>query len=203
MARPHTPTTAYTLIEILLVVSVLAVLAAVMITGTDSSAHDRLRSLAEVIQSDLTYARSLAVANATPYRVSFDADAGTYTLEHAGTDASWDNLPASPYHPHSNSAVAQTVTIADLPSVGGDIEILGAFTEADDNTLTRVDTVTFGAIGQTQDRADATVIWLAAGAASELRYMAVRINPVTGLVEIEDMTGTRPSISDAAPPVAL
>jgi prepilin-type N-terminal cleavage/methylation domain-containing protein len=196
MADPHRSNSGYTLIEMLLVVSVVAMLSALVVTNSDSGAHDRLMSLAKVIQTDLSYARSLAVANDTPYRVAFDADQGQYTLEHAGDNSQWDQLPASPFHPDGGSAVAQTVRLEDLPHVGGDARILGVFTIGADKSLTRVGDVTFGTIGQTQDRAEETVIWLACGAGQDTRYVAVQINPVTGLIQIGDFTGESPPIDD-------
>jgi prepilin-type N-terminal cleavage/methylation domain-containing protein len=198
MARQHRSKSAYTLIEMLLVVSVVSVLAALIITGTDPGAHDRLNSLAQVIQTDLTYARSLAVANGTPYTLTFDASNGQYTLTHSGDDDAWDSLPPSPFHSLSQSSAAQIVNIDELPHIGGNVQILGAFTVADDDTLTRVDSVTFGTIGETQDRAEETVIWLSAGLDTELRYLSILINPVTGLVDIEDFTGVAPAIDEPA-----
>ena len=199
MTCPHISKPGYTLIEIMLVVSLVAVLAAFMLTGTDSSARDSLNSLAQVIQTDLAYARSLAVANATEYKVSFDTANGQYTLVHVGSDSNWDNLPSSPFHPRSASNLAQTVSIDELPHLGGSVEILGVYTEAADETLTAVDGVTFGTIGETVDRAETTVIWLAAGLDTELRYQSIRVNAVTGLVDITELTGDRPEIESDSP----
>ena len=196
MAYQHRSHSGYTLIEMLMVVSVVAVVAALVITRTDSGAHDRLASLAQVIQTDLVYARSLAVANGTPYSVTFVTAGQQYTLEHAGTDTAWDTLPPSPFHPHSNSGVAQTISLDELPRVGGNVQILGIFTVGDDQSLTTVHSVTFGTVGQTLDRPEETVIWLADGANSEMRYISLLINPVTGLVDIEDFTGEAPTINE-------
>jgi prepilin-type N-terminal cleavage/methylation domain-containing protein len=196
MVHPRRTPFGYTLIEILLVVSIVAVLAASMLTSSNTGARGQLRSLAHIIQTDLAYARSLAVANGTPYRLAFSAVNSQYTLEHVGDNDAWDTLPPSPFHPQTDTNTSQTVRVDDLPSTSGNVKILGAFTVADDNTLTRVDFVTFSTIGQTLDRAEETVIWLAAGTESEMRYQSIRINPVTGLANIDDVTGDAPQIDE-------
>ena len=195
MANQHRTNSGYTLIEVLMVVSVVAVLAALVITNSDTAASDRLNSVTRIIATDLTYARSLAVANGTEYRLTFRPNNESYTLSHVGSDSSLDNLPPSPFHPQNGPAMGHQVVLEDLPHTGGNLQILGAFTVSGDGTLTRVDTITFGTLGQTFERAEETVLWLADGLDSELRYQAIRINPVTGLVTIDELTGIAPPIT--------
>ena len=60
MAYPTRIKLGYTLIEMMLVISVLAATAVLVLTNSDTGAYDRLNSLAQVVQTDLAYARSLA-----------------------------------------------------------------------------------------------------------------------------------------------
>src|SRR5687767_2609849 len=61
-----------TLVEMLLTIAVLAILAAVLIPQISSDIPERLDAGAQVVASDLDYARSLAVANDSKYRVAFE-----------------------------------------------------------------------------------------------------------------------------------
>ena len=194
MVRGHYSKSGYTLIEMLLVVSVVAVLASLVVTNTDTVAGDRLDSASQLIANDLAYTRSLAVANGSEYKLAFNARTAEYTLTHEGSDTDWDELPPSPFHPQSGSNTSQVIALDDLPYSGGNLRILGAFTDDGHGTLTRVDEVTFGPIGQTHERSLETVIWLADGLDNEPRYQSIRVNPVTGLATIGELTGVAPSI---------
>jgi hypothetical protein len=46
-----------------------------------------------------------------------------------------------------------------------------------------------GATGQTVG----TSVWLTAGAAGSQRYLAIRIDPTTGLVTVDEITATAPA----------
>ncbi len=71
----------FSLVEVLIVVVILAITAAVVIPGMSSAASTKIRSAADVIASDLEYARSMAITNQRAYTVDFDTSAESYQLE--------------------------------------------------------------------------------------------------------------------------
>jgi hypothetical protein len=59
------------------------------------------------------------------------------------------------------------------------------------NPATPVSDVRFGSLGGT-NRATTTEIWLTAGTGSASRFLAVQINPITGLASLGQMTAIDP-----------
>ena len=105
------PPTAYTLLEVLIVVAIIGVLAGMMIPDTSAGVQTRLQSVAAILGRDIGYARNLAVTNADNYKITFDLTANKWTLTHSGTNTALDALPISPLHRASATATQQTVTV--------------------------------------------------------------------------------------------
>src|SRR6476620_4963425 len=63
---------ALTLIEVLLTIAVLAILAGILIPQLSADLPERLSAASQVVSADLDYARSLAVANNSSYRITYD-----------------------------------------------------------------------------------------------------------------------------------
>jgi hypothetical protein len=143
-----------------------------------------------VLTDDLAYTRSLAVTNASKYRLSFDVPTNQYTLTHSGTNPGLNSLPRGPLGTPSDPATQRTVDLSQLPMVGSRVRLLGlkrgsqSFTQA---------SVEFGTLGATTTAAQ-TTIWLTAGSGAAQRYLAVKVNPVTGLATRETPTATAPSL---------
>src|SRR5262245_26210309 len=78
---------ALTLIELLMTIAVLGILAAILIPQITGDLPERLNAAAQVVSTDLDYARSLAVANNTSYRITFDTANNRYVLRHSGPSA--------------------------------------------------------------------------------------------------------------------
>jgi prepilin-type N-terminal cleavage/methylation domain-containing protein len=76
LARPQ----AFTLIELLIVVALLAILAAVVLPGLDASTISQLRAAADLIASDLAYAQGLAISTGEPIQVQFQVQQNRYQL---------------------------------------------------------------------------------------------------------------------------
>ena len=89
------PSAGITLIELLIVVAVIGILVGMVIPKSDPGIHDQLRSAAQILQTDLAYARSLAITNNSTYKLVFQPLMNRYYLEHSGLDASLDTLPPS------------------------------------------------------------------------------------------------------------
>jgi len=172
----------FSLIELLIVIAVLGILAGLVLPRSNPSLYDQLRGAAQVLRTDLAYARSLAVTNSSSYRITFDATGNRYVLEHSGSKTALDPLPDSPFRDPDDPVTRHVVELDRLPHVGLGVRIVtaassGAATE-------RVTDVEFGPLGQTT-RSSPTVVWLAAGHGSDTRYLSLTINPVTGLTDAE------------------
>lgn len=181
------------LIEVLLVVALLGILVGLLLPDANATLPDRLRAAARLLAGDLAYARSLAVANNSRYRIRFEPAENRYVLEHSGTNAALDRLPLSPFRNPGDPADQQIVDFDLIPQVGTRVRLLGAMVEA--GTIQRVDEVEFDAFGQTT-RSAATIVWLCAGEGADRRYITVTVNPATGLA-------TRGEYTTGGPPTAL
>lgn len=71
---------AFTLVEILVVVVILGVTAAIIVPQIGNRDDLRCTSMARVVMSDLMYAQSRAVSMQQPHYVRFDAGAGRYEV---------------------------------------------------------------------------------------------------------------------------
>ncbi|HUE73120.1 MAG TPA: prepilin-type N-terminal cleavage/methylation domain-containing protein [Pirellulaceae bacterium] len=168
------------LVELIVVILILAILAAFAVPHVGAGVDDRLATAATAVVGDLEMARSLAVSNASNYRFMFDTAQSTYTLKHVGTNTALDVLPASPFHHVSDSGRLLTAELDDLPSLGGDVQLVSV--QINLSPPAEVADLEFGRLGSTT-RVDETVLWLAAGRGSDRRYLSVVVNPTTGLAE--------------------
>jgi Tfp pilus assembly protein FimT len=178
------------LIELMIVIATIGILAAVALPSFAPDAATHLQSAGSILTGDLAYARSLAVANGSKYRLSFDAGANKYTLTHSGTNAALNNLPSGPMGVPSDGATQKTTSLAQLP-LGTPVRLLGVQRGPQGYTLL---TVEFDSLGATTSAA-ATTIWLTAGAGAAQRYLALQINPVTGLATCATPTAVGPAVS--------
>ena len=64
MRRLRRPSDGFSLIELLLVISIMAIVAGLVLPSASPATHDQLLSAARIIASVLAYARSLAVTDA-------------------------------------------------------------------------------------------------------------------------------------------
>jgi len=177
------------LIELLIVVAIIGILVGMVIPKSDPGIHDQLRAAAQIVQTDLAYARSLAITNSSDYELSFDTAENRYVLKHSGLNADLDVLPPSPFGNPDDPPEEHIVELDDLPNLGPGVELAAVGTLG--NTPKAVDTVEFGPMGET-DRSEETVIWLGAGSGEQRRYLLLTVNPVTGLAEVSDYTSEAP-----------
>ena len=178
----------FSLIELLLVICLMAVIAGLVLPSTDPSIHDQLRSAARILATDLAYGRSLAVTHDSNYRITFDAAENRYLLEHSGSNPALDTLPEGPFASPDDPPDQHIVDLDELPRIGATVHVLGAAGVS--NFLQPVGDVTFGPLGETE-REEETVIWLSIGSGSEMRYISVLVNPVTGLATVEPFNWDR------------
>lgn len=183
---------ALTLLELLMVIAIVGILVGVMLPSMKPAVYDQLRSTAQIVATDLAYARSLAIANNSKYTVTFNVNANQYTLKHTTDGSSLDNLPASPFSSSSDTLKEHHVALAELPHVGPTVRLAAVATvNSSGAIINNIDNVEFDRLGQTT-RTDITKIWLTAGVGGDQRYIAMIVNPVTGMTTIEEYTEEKP-----------
>ncbi|MBN2023932.1 MAG: prepilin-type N-terminal cleavage/methylation domain-containing protein [Pirellulales bacterium] len=171
-----------TLIELLIVITVVAILAVAMIPAMDPQYQDQVDSAARIVASDLDYARSLAVTNASTYCVTFDAANNRYILEHGNVlKPSLDALPKSPFGHPDDPATQRIVRLDELPRLGVPARIDQVVRVG--GTLEPATSVEFQPSGGTTDNRP-TVVVLTTGQGADKRRCLVVVNPVTGLASV-------------------
>lgn len=173
----------FTLIELLIVVSIMAILSALVIPSATPAISQRLHSAAEMMATDLGYVRSLAVSNASEYRVTFDVTNNRYVIEHSGSNTALDTLPPGPFWAADDPATQHIVDLNLIPTLSRGGVRLSTVATGDGTPLTEVE---FGPLGATTE-SDETLIWFSAGGGSQERAVAVFVNPVTGLATAEQI----------------
>jgi Tfp pilus assembly protein FimT len=179
-----------TLIELLMTIAVLGILAAILIPQLSGDLPERLSAAAQVVAADLDYARSLAVANSTTYRFTFDVANNRYVLRHSGTAAQFNTLPPSPYRQNDDPVTQQTTNIGALPIPEPGVRIVAVIQMQGGGTSTSE--IEFNTLGGTTCP-QTSVVWLACGSGTIRRYLPVSTDPITGLVTIGSPVATLPS----------
>ena len=158
----------FTLIEVLIVVVIMAIGALLAIPMISSGSDFQLRAAANIIASDLEYAKSLAITNQDNYSVIFDSDNESYQLKDSSGNVVDDPVRASG-------------TISVDFSTDSRFSQVDIFTALFDST----DTVTYDYLGTPYNgnstSLSSSAIVLKAGS----QTMTVTVKPVTGYVTIE------------------
>ncbi len=179
-----------TLLELLLVIAILGLLVGLAIPSSEPNIYDQLRSAASIVASDLDYARGLAVAHSSSYKVTFDIPNNRYVLTHTGSNPNLNKLPRSPFSGADASSDTFVVDLDELPLLGAGVRLVCLLSAS--GVYQPVDSIEFGPLGQTT-HSDAVRLWLAAGANQATRYIWLEVNPVTGLVTIGQYTAIGPA----------
>ena len=190
MNRPSA-STAFTLVEWMIVVAVWGVRTSLASPWFQPSSLARLQATAEVVAADIAFARSMAVSRSSEYTLTFDLDDNAYVLEHTGSRTALDNLPSSPFH-YNDSATERSTQLNDLPGWGAAAQLAVIYAQPDSGSSTKVTTLEFGPLGATT-RSESTIVWLKNGSGTSQRYIWIEIDPVTGLESIGEVTDTLPA----------
>jgi len=174
----------------LLTIAIIGILAAALIPQLTSDLPERLSYGAQVVSSDLDYARALAVANNSKYRVSFEANNNRYYLKHSGTDPMFSVLPPSPFRLTNDPSDKQTTELAKLPLPEPPVRLAVVVRMQSNGQSTSE--IEFTPQGGTT-AAYQSVVWLTCGSGANQRYISVTINPTTGLTEIGPLAGALPA----------
>ncbi len=179
----------FTLVELMIVVALMGILAAMILPRFEPAVHDQLEGVAQTVAADLAYAQSLAVTNGSNYHLQFETEENRYVLTHSGANPLLDVLPPSPFSSPTDAPDRQTTDLDDLPLVGPGVRIVVVRKRtAPPQDVTDLE---FGPLGETT-RPEPTVIWLACSSGADCRYLALTIDPVTGLVSIGNVQSTPP-----------
>lgn len=180
----------FSLLEMMVVLAILGVLAGLAIPYFETTAVDQLQAAATVVVADIDYARNLAIANASDYRLTFTPASNRYQLTHVGSNSLLHALPSSPYKSPTDSATTQTTRLDHLPLGSGEVRLIGA--KRATGSTAELTEITFTPLGSTTHAED-TLLWLTAGHGASRRYLAVRVTAVTGLASIDPLTATPPT----------
>lgn len=187
----HAPRTAsrsgYTLAELLVVVTITGLLAAMTVVAATSSGPEALVAASRVAASDVRLARSLAVQYGQPFKVVFDAPNHAYEIRYAGTGTAPPIV--DPLAPAGSTSGTYRVALRTfVRTAGGDTGIRwgGAALVTSGSS---VSDVTFGALGGTGPaRSEDTVLRLveSSGPGKKPRAVDVTVSWITGDVRIGD-----------------
>lgn len=172
----------------------MSILAAVLIPHLSGDLPERLNAGAQVIVADLDYARSLAVANNTSYRLTFDVTNNKYDLRHSGANTLFNTLPRSPFRQSNDPVDKQTTLLSQLPLPAPGVKLSAVLQMI--GTPQPATTIEFTSLGGTTC-ASPSVLWLSCGNGNLRRHCSILIDPVTGLVSIGPTVTALPSAVSA------
>ena len=183
----------FTLLEVLLVIAVVAMLAAAVIPRADPLGQDQLLSAGQAVSGDLAYARSLAVANNSKYKLTFDLAGNRYILTHSGVNVSLNTLPRTAWTRSEDPATQQTTDLDEVPHIGPPPKLLavGVYTSSSASPISEVE---FGPLGELTQGTD-VVVWLTVTTRNGQGYLPLAINAVTGLTTVGQYSSYGPPAS--------
>jgi prepilin-type N-terminal cleavage/methylation domain-containing protein len=179
----------FTLLELLIVLAIIGILVGAILPMSNPSILDQLRSAAQIVSTELAYGRSLAMANGSKYTYTFDTTNNKFILQHSGTDTTLDTLPNTPFSSKSDTLTQHIVCLQKLPHIGTDVQLATVTTGG--SSPQKIDNLEFTPLGATT-RSQSTVVWLSAGGKSGKRYVAITVNPVTGLCTVGSCIAVSP-----------
>lgn len=177
----------FTLVEMLIVVTVLGILASVILPSMNSTGSlIGLEAAARTLAADLRIARQSAVQYNSSYKVKIDLTANSYQITFAGTGSvpTLTNLLNSSSSTSGNSIDFDQWSASRLKQQR--VALAGAALKT---SKTSVTDVTFGPAGGTgPSRTEDTVFWLSQGSGNERLSVLVTVSWLTGNVTVGDVT---------------
>lgn len=186
----------FTLVEVMIVVTLMGILASVAITASSSFGPQALESTARVLAADIQLARSLAVQHNTEWAVEFDTTNNIYEVIHVG---SGNPPPAvNPLDPTSSTTGKYIIDLTEVAEAGFDPApvSLGGVALATDQS--RVKRIVFGPRGGTGPTVSQdTIVWLTQNYGKQIRFVRLTVSWVTGAVFIDKSDIFGNSVADS------
>jgi type II secretion system protein H len=152
----------FTLIELMIVIVIIGIAAAMAVPMISSAASFQIRSAANLVAADLEYAKSMAISRGRPYKVVFDSANESYQIKDSdGNIITPPGRKATMSFPNESRINDVVIVSANF---GG------------------TETVTFDYLGSPQGLSAEGVVTLQAGSITK----TVRVEPVTGFISISD-----------------
>ena len=182
---------AFSLVEVLIAVAILGIMAAAAIPYFSSNVPQQMQMAADILANDLVYARGLAVANNSSYRLTFNlaSSNSTYVLQHSGTNPALNKLPPSPFHTFNAARTQQTADFTKQPMLYCTVVI--AAVQMSPAAPSSVTDLEFGPLGNTT-RSEVTLIWLSSTATGTRLFIPITVNPITGIVDVGEVQESLP-----------
>jgi prepilin-type N-terminal cleavage/methylation domain-containing protein len=153
---------AFTLIEIMVVIVIIGIAAAMAVPMISSGASFQIRSAANLVAADLEYAKSMAISRGQSYKVVFNAATESYQIQDSGNQAV--SPPGRKDTVNFSSDSRLSGVVIDSVNFGGS------------------GTVTFDYLGSPQQGLSSEgVVTLKAGGITK----TVKVEPVTGFISVE------------------
>ena len=176
----------FTLVEMLIVVTVLGILASVILPSMNStSSLIGLEAAARTMAADLRIARQSAVQYNSSYNVRIDLTANSYQITFAGTGS----VPTLTNLLNSSSSTGNSIDFDQWSASRLKQQRVALAGAALKTSKTSVTDVTFGPAGGTgPSRTEDTVLWLSQGSGNERLSVLVTVSWLTGNVTVGDVT---------------
>ncbi len=175
------PRWAFTLIEILLVILILAVVLAVAWPSFQPTSHEQLRAAAEMVAAEIWLAQNLAITFNSKYQLRFDVPGNRFILKHSGNNPALDRLPPDAIVVSSDDPTSRIVDLDDKAALIGRVRLVGAATYG--ASAVPADFLEFGPTGALEGGGQA-LIWLSNDLKPSPRYVTIIVDGVTGSVQI-------------------
>lgn len=180
-----TPRRAFSMIELLTVVGIVGILAAVVVPSLAGSSTQKLESAARILAGDLQYARQLAIQYDTLWGLDFDLTRNRYELKFRGAGTP----PVMPRNSRAAGDAPGAAYVVDLGKLGestvgnSGVRLAGVALQ---NSQQPAASITFHELGSTApSRSQDTVIWLTHGAGPQTKYVRLTVSWVTGQVWVD------------------